>query len=292
MAFIKNKKIIIAIAVVVAAVAAAICIKVIGDNTLYTVSKAGIEDNSAITLISHRGMSMLAPENTLEAAEKSAENGYGYVEFDVRRSLDGVWVLMHDSDIKRTTQGKGEVSSLTYKQLLANRIDEGKNLRDYEPVTIPTLKEMLELCAANNLTPVIEIKQSGTEHLWELLQTISSKCNGNFMIISFNREQIETIHSILNSGKIALNKESISLFWLTSDLKEETLQTALSNTDIGVSFNGNEKIKKEQIDSFTSHGIELATWTINKPRVMKKLYSYGIRTFTTDTITNNPTEEG
>lgn len=293
MSGVKNRKAIAAItvaAVIAVAAVVAVCLNFSSDSDIFTVSQAGIEDDSQITLISHRGMSALAPENTLEAAEKSAENGYSHIEFDVRRTLDGVWVLMHDSDIKRTTSGKGEVSSLTYKQLLSHLIDE--DVEKFGYIAVPTLEQMLDLCAEKELTPVIEIKQDSTDYMLELLNVISAKRTGEFTVISFNREQLEVIHELLNSGKVVLEKNSIDLYWLTDELGGDTLETARSNKEIGVSFNGNKKIKAEQVEVFSAEDIKLATWTINSPKVMSKLYSFGIRTFTTDLATNNPKTEG
>ena len=54
-------------------------------------------------LIAHRGASMLAPENTLAAAELAHDyDAFGF-ETDVRISLDGVPFLMHDETLQRTT---------------------------------------------------------------------------------------------------------------------------------------------------------------------------------------------
>jgi len=54
-------------------------------------------------LIAHRGASMLAPENTIAAAELAVKyEAFGF-ETDIRISLDGVPFLMHDSILLRTT---------------------------------------------------------------------------------------------------------------------------------------------------------------------------------------------
>lgn len=276
---------IIIIAVVIACV--------ISGNSVCKLSRAGIEDNGAVTLISHRGLNKLAPENTLEAALKSAEHGYGHVEFDIRRTKDGVWVLMHDSDIKRTTDGEGNVSDLTYKQIISCRIDEGKNLDDAlnGVITVPTLEQMLSLCAENGLMPVIEIKQGGTEYIPELLSFIAARRNTDMMIITFDREQIEYISSFINSGRTTFVREGIELYWLTSDLSDETLETAAKTPEIGVSFNGNKAGTQKEIDAFTEKGIKLACWTIDSPSKLEKLYERGIKTFTTNRIIYNLAEE-
>lgn len=54
-------------------------------------------------LIAHRGAAMLAPENTLGAAELAADKGALGFETDVRISLDGVSFLMRDETLERTT---------------------------------------------------------------------------------------------------------------------------------------------------------------------------------------------
>lgn len=289
----KFKKGLIAVVAILAAAAICLCAILIANSRprIQELSKAGIDDNSAVTLISHRGMNPLAPENTLEAAEKSAENGYGYIEFDIRRTKDGVWVLMHDSDIKRMTDGEGEVSDITCKQLLSYRIDEGANINDYKLVTVPTLEQMLKLCAEKELVPVIEIKQSGTEHITELLSFIAARRNSDIMIITFDREQIELIHTLISTGKTTFMKDSVELYWLTSDLSDETLETAAEISEIGVSFNGNNAGTQEKIDAFTQKGIKLACWTIDSPSTLKKLYDRGITTFTTNAIIYNTAEE-
>ena len=277
-------------AVAAIAVAVAVILLMPKNAELCQLSMAGITDNEAVTLISHRGVSALAPENTLAAAEKAAEKGYSFVEFDIRRTKDGVWVLMHDASINRTTDGRGNVSELTFKQIISCNIDKGENLAEYGSITVPTLEAMLSLCSEKKLTPVIEIKQSGTEHVAELLNLLSDNWGGKCMIITFEREQIEEIHSLLHGGKTTLISQNISLWWLTEDLSAQTLETAKSNTDIGVSFNGNKAGTKEEINSFKTQGISLATWTVDSPERLKELYSYGITCFTTNAVTYNTAE--
>lgn len=271
-----------------AAVAALLCLASCGNGgKAVSLAEAEISSNEAVTLISHRGMSIYAPENTVEAAEKSAAAGYKYVEFDVRRTLDGVWVLMHDSDIERMTDGEGEISEMTYKQLISFSVDEGNGLDEYELVTVPTLETMLAACQENGLKPVIEIKQSGTEYIKELLNIIADRWSSRCMIIAFDREQTELVYSILQQGKTTLKPENVTVMWLTSDLSEKTLETAKANTGIGVSFNGNKAGSAEEIKAFTDAGIELAVWTVNKPKRLKELYDLGITCFTTDNIVYN-----
>ena len=68
-------------------------------------------------LISHRGACTLAPENSLPAFRLAGELGYWGVECDVSVTKDGNFVLMHDSTVNRTTNGRGFVSHFTLEEI-------------------------------------------------------------------------------------------------------------------------------------------------------------------------------
>ncbi len=285
----KKRKIFAAVCIVIAvSVAAALIIKHFAGNKIYALDCVGISDTSQVTLISHRGMNKVAPENTLEAAEQAAAYGYTHIEFDIRQTKDGVWVLLHDDNIKRTTNGNGKISNLTYKQLFEYHID--KNNGNNKNIHIPTLNEMLFLCSELDLHPVIEIKQDGTEFIPQLVKTTGYMVN-ECTFIAFNREQVEMISQILSSGNNVLTHTNTDLYWLVSDLSDETLKTAKSDRLIGVSFNGNKAGTPEEIKMFTDAGLSLATWTIDSPERLAELYALGITTFTTNSITPDATPE-
>ena len=284
----KKKKTIIATAAVLAAMIAVIAVIIAigksGDDNISTLADAGINEPDSLTLISHRGMNILAPENTLEAIQKSAELGYTHVEFDIRATKDGVWMLMHDEDIERTTNGSGKVSELTCKQILSFNVD--KNCNGYENVYVPLLDEALSLCGQLGLHPVIEIKQSGTDFIESLLNYIGQR-TGDCTVITFDREQAELVAKLIEERTTSLFDSYVEIYWLTSDLSNETLERATDNPDIGVSFNGNRAGSQEEINKFTEAGIKLAAWTVDKPERLSELFSLGIKTVTTNSITPN-----
>lgn len=65
----------------------------------------------------HRGDPASAPENTIAAFDAAAAAGVHYVETDVRRSADGVLMLIHDAAVDRTTDGAGEIASMHSREL-------------------------------------------------------------------------------------------------------------------------------------------------------------------------------
>ena len=56
---------------------------------------------NGISISAHRGGSLEAPENTLEAFRHALNIGCEYIETDVQLSLDGIPYIFHDDDLKR-----------------------------------------------------------------------------------------------------------------------------------------------------------------------------------------------
>ncbi|XP_077089178.1 glycerophosphodiester phosphodiesterase domain-containing protein 5 isoform X1 [Siphateles boraxobius] len=69
---------------------------------------------SAPALIGHRGAPMLAPENTYMSFEKALATGADGLETDVTISYDGVPFLMHDKNLRRTTNVKDVFPNWTH----------------------------------------------------------------------------------------------------------------------------------------------------------------------------------
>ena len=65
-------------------------------------------------IVCHRGAETFAPENTLSAVDLAFDQGFNIVEIDVRQTKDGVPVVMHDSRVNRTTNGRGAIKKMSY----------------------------------------------------------------------------------------------------------------------------------------------------------------------------------
>jgi glycerophosphoryl diester phosphodiesterase len=96
----------------------------------------------AFTVIAHRGDHTRAHENTLTAIEHAVAAGVDYVELDVRRTLDGNYVLMHDSTVDRMTDGRGPVAQMTLAQLQSLHVRDSRRPQ-IAPDRIPTFSDAL-----------------------------------------------------------------------------------------------------------------------------------------------------
>ena len=59
--------------------------------------------------VAHRGASGYEPENTILAFKKALELQVDMIELDARLCKTGELVIIHDEDLKRTTNGEGLV---------------------------------------------------------------------------------------------------------------------------------------------------------------------------------------
>lgn len=284
---IKRKKwpIVLAVVIVIAAITSPIISNAVASHKRY-MAKSPIAlssvyvkktDQNKINLIAHRGFSCQAPENTVAAVEKAAEYGFDTIEIDVRQTADSVWVVSHDADIKGMTDKSGKISSYTYYDLITANIDNGANHKNYGDLKIATLDQVLQACLANNIKPMIEIKDYTDDGLDTLLQIIDK--NGftkSCSVISFDRTVL---------GKVRERNDKVKLYALVSKLNKDNLQKCLDDPTIGVSFNGHKKINNEnKIKQLQDAGVALACWTVDDKETMQKYYEMGVTTFVTNRI--------
>ncbi len=94
-------------------------------------------------IVAHRGDKACAPENTLSAFKEAAKKGADAVEFDVKLTIDGQVIVIHDQTVDRTTNGKGNVANLSFSEL--RRLDAGLQFPGQFPEEkIPSLEEVFE----------------------------------------------------------------------------------------------------------------------------------------------------
>ena len=76
-----------------------------------------IAQDQQVRFFSHRGGRMEYDENTISAFEASYKAGYRGYETDIRMTKDGKLVILHDSNLIRTTDTEGVVEEMTEAQI-------------------------------------------------------------------------------------------------------------------------------------------------------------------------------
>lgn len=159
-------------------------------------------------IMAHRGASMLAPENTLAAAELAASLGVYGLETDIRISRDGELFLLHDDTFDRTTDIKsvfpgreGEPAEnftlAEIKQLNAGKwfveqdpfhaISSGlvtpEQIKEYQQQAVPVVADWLDIVRENHLAFRFDLKQPPADHPYA----------GSFFEITFNQVRLAGI---------------------------------------------------------------------------------------------------
>ena len=114
------------------------------------------EPGAPVLVSAHRGAPPRGlPENSLAAFENALNYAPALVETDVRRTADGVLVLMHDETLDRTTTGTGRVEDRTLAYVRGLRlVTEGGLVTSFR---VPTLAEALSW-AEGRTTLLLDVK--------------------------------------------------------------------------------------------------------------------------------------
>jgi len=142
-------------------------------------------------VIGHRGWPRKYPENTLAGFQAAIELGVDFVELDVHLSKDSHIVVIHDEDVKRTTDGKGSVRQMTLSQI--KKLDAGGWYSErFKGERIPTLEEALEV-ASGKAGLAVEVKHPNetSRALDEKLIPLVKSYPGNVIVISFDIDYLK-----------------------------------------------------------------------------------------------------
>lgn len=143
-------------------------------------------------VIAHRGASAVEPEHTFSSYDQAVKDEADYIEIDLRKTMDGELVAIHDDTVDRTTNGKGLIEELTLKEVKALYAGEGQ--------TIPTLKEILDRYGSG-VHYYIETRENDAGKLVmeeQLLQLLEQYAIPKDQIIlqSFSKDSILALHEL------------------------------------------------------------------------------------------------
>lgn len=114
---------------------------------------------SAVAVTAHRGGARMAPENTLSAMMYAVDALADVAEIDVQETKDGEIVLLHDTNLKRTTGFNANIWDLTYDEV--SQLDAGvKFNKKFRGEPVPTLDQVIKYCKGK-IKLNIEVKYNG-----------------------------------------------------------------------------------------------------------------------------------
>lgn len=229
-----------------------------------------------IRMIAHRGLSSLAPENTLPAYELAGKYGYYGAECDIHETKDGVFVLLHDDTLKRMTNGSGKPEDYSLNELKELVVNGGNHVKKYPHLRIPTLEEYLAVCKKWKLVPVIEIKEIEPKSVARLLEILAKWGNLQYVvIISFSKEIVTEVRK--------LNRQ-VNVQWLAEMTIENIDYCARYNMDIDCYW---KQVSKDLVNYAHSKGVVVNVWTVDFGEEMQRLIDMGIDYISTNVLLYN-----
>ncbi|WP_242305805.1 glycerophosphodiester phosphodiesterase family protein [Bacillus cereus group sp. BfR-BA-01451] len=225
----------------------------------------------------HRGLSEVAPENTLAAFNMAGEVGFTALECDVQVTSDGAFVIHHDDTVDRMTNGSGRIDEKTLSDIRTLNIDSGINIdRFYPYLKIPTLEEYLDVCIKYNSLPIIEMKWTGNSDAVEpLLKVLKDKGVINrCLLMSFDYEKLSKARELHKTVFLGVLGGTITTENITYT---KQLTNACLNID-------KRNLKPEHVNLAHENGVKCGAWTINNRYEGNLFIQYGVDFLTTNIL--------
>lgn len=230
-----------------------------------TINEAIVEyTNPKIMVTSHRGYSAVAPENTLPSFEAAIDAEADCAELDVQLTKDGVVMLTHDTNLKRTTGKNANIYDLTYDEV--RKLDAGSFFgEEFKGTRIPTLQEVMDLCKGK-IRLNIEIKPSSeTPDLEEKVARliVDNDWVDDCTVTSLNYESL---------GKVKEVDDSIQCgYILAVGVGNYYGLESADFFSVEATF-----VSQNMVSALHALGKKVSVWTIDRESDAEKVRDYGV----------------
>lgn len=227
----------------------------------------------------HRGGSSSAPENTAASDEVARRAGVDWIETDVQSTKDGVPVVLHDATVDRTTDGTGEIRSLTAAQVAG--LDAGSWFAPaFAGQRVRTLAQQLDGLKARGGNLLLEIKNVHTrDSVGRIVDNVYGReMSGRVFVQSFEPQHLRWVREfapglplgllrgVLDPDPVAIAKDLEVLAYNPSE--------AAFQTRPGI------------VAELHAAGVAVNIWTVDNPTSWRALERAGVDGI----ITNRPAE--
>lgn len=235
------------------------------------------QGKEGINLTAHRGLSSVAPENSLEAFKQAARYNYYALECDVHCTTDGKWVIIHDCMLQSMAKEKGDVKKMSFADTLSKiKYTNGANIENYPDSGIILVEEFIEICKEANIRPMIEVKDRRVEKVADLLEIIRKyEIEDSVILISFHKDVLR---------QFRLLSPNMELWYLMHAITDEKLQECIENNN-AVAFEAARGAKQpEMIQKIHHNNLKAACWTVDTKEMLDAMMSQGVKYITTNAI--------
>ena len=233
-----------------------------------------------ILVVGHRGASGSAPENTMAAFHKAVVAGVDMIELDARLTKDFHIVVHHDRNVRRTTNGKGNVCDLSLQQL--RMLDAGSWFKPkYHRERIPTLREVMEFLLPTNVNLNIEAKTDGDPRKKTrfeecvILIIMEKRFEERVLVSSFDHKFIKRMNELFPDIKTG------ALYHPVRDVRKKP--SALCSRIGATTFIcRHTQLRPQMVTDAHHHKLTVATYGVNTRGNLEKATRLGVDAIVTD----------
>ncbi|QRK04804.1 glycerophosphodiester phosphodiesterase [Archangium violaceum] len=240
--------------------------------------------------ISHRGGSLLAPENTLAAFRMAVERYHTQVlETDVHLTRDGELVVAHDDTLERCTDGVGNIADHTLAEL--QRLDAGHRFtpdggRTFpfrgQGVRMPSLRELLRAFPALRFNIEVKPDVPGIEDAF--FQVLREEGAMERACVGSELDSVgERLARVMPDACHFYPRDALAAFVLSVRTGEQPPEDPRYTVlDMPLYFGDVRLVDEALLRAADAHGKWINVWTVDDPQEMRQLVTEGVGGIMTD----------
>ena len=235
--------------------------------------------------VAHRGGSLLAPENTMEAFRSAVEDwGADMLETDARLTRDGEVVLIHDSTVDRTCDGTGRLRDMSFSEV--QRLDAGYHFRDFEGrhsfrgegVRVPRFADVLEAFPAVRINVETKTREVAVP-LVDLVRVYGAE-HRVLVAAEYDRDR-QPVRGY--AGPWGTSRRQVMSFWVAVQMGLSRAYTPGGDVlQVPEFWRGIRVVSRRFIRAAHARNIPVQVWTVDEEADMRRLLDWGVDGIQTD----------
>lgn len=225
-------------------------------------------------IVSHRAHGGTHPENTLLGIQAALDDGCEAIEIDVRRTVDGGLILMHDETFTRTVGDRRVASQVTLGEATALQVLSKDP--QYQPQPVPTLEDALKLIDGRAAIVIDFVDEPIADDLIALVKRMNA---GTWTWwTSHNPKLAERLAAEVPGSRTYLG-------WMASDGRYaspvDAIEVCVRRGLHGLNVD-HRAVDPTLLKLAHYEDLEVGVWTVNDPKRMTALVAMGVDLLTTD----------
>lgn len=240
-------------------------------------------------VIAHQGGDGVWPGESMLAFQNAVDLGVDVLEMDLHITSDGVLVLMHDETVDRTTDGTGEIESMTLAEI--KQLDAAYDWTPDDGVTFPyrgqgiqvvTLEEVFTAFPEMRMT--IEIKKTNNSMAKPFCDLIREyDMQEKVLVASFHDERIKEFRAECPEVATSSAKDETTVFVLmTKAFLGGFYSPAFYSLQVPEESGGITVMTPAFVQAAHARNLAVEPWTINDAETMRKFIEWGVDGIITD----------